>query len=182
MRNPKVAMDVDDVIAAFTPHAHDFHKVPLEKCDYWCVQTMDKRLGQYWFGGHIAPVENFWKTLPVLNPASDIDFEVDCYISSFPPDMFQLRLDWLKQHGFPDAPLFATSDKLTIMRERGVTHLVDDKPATIKLLQGTEITGIHFMTDYAGFEPVGPYVITNLKQVKPILEEWKIMAQQAIRA
>jgi hypothetical protein len=154
----------------------------MGKCDYWCERTMHERLGPYWFLEKIAPVENFWKTLPVLNPASDIDFEVDCYISSFPPDMFQLRLDWLKQHGFPDAPLFATSDKLKVMRERGVTHLVDDKPAMIKLLQETEIVGIHFINHYAGFESVGPYVTNNLKQVKPILEEWIQLKNQAMRA
>lgn len=166
----KIALDVDDVLAAFTPHAHAFHKIPMDdKVDYWCERTMDARLGQYWFTEHIAPVENFWKTLPLLSDLKDIDFEVIYYISAFPEEMYQLRVDWLRDYGFPDAPLICTFNKLEKCLELGVTHLVDDKPATIQKLQGTNVKGIHFMAPYAGFDPVGEYVVNNLNEVKKFL-------------
>jgi hypothetical protein len=166
----KIALDVDDVLAAFTPHAHNFHKVPMDpKVNYWCVETMNARLGEGWFSSHIAPVEDFWVTIPILSDPKDIDFEVDCYISSFPEKMYYQRMKWLVDNGFPIAPLYATSDKLSVCRTRGITHLVDDKPATIELLQGTEVKGIHFITPYADFKPVGCCSITNLKQVNQYL-------------
>lgn len=166
----KIALDVDDMLAAFTPHAHAFHNIPMdEKVDYWCERTMDERLGQYWFSKHIAHVHEFWKTLPVLSNPKDINFEVNCYISSFPEEMFDLRQEWLRKNGFPEAPLYATSQKLLKCKELGITHLVDDRPQTIKQFEGSDTKAIHFINHYAGFEPVGPYVVTNLNQVINLL-------------
>jgi hypothetical protein len=163
----KIALDVDDVLAAFTPHAHDFHEMPMcETLDYWCVPTMDARLGQGWFMEHIAPVHEFWRTIPRLSNPEDIDFEVAYYISAFPEDMHDIRLNWLREHGFPEAPLICCSDKLAKCIELGVDVLVDDKPATIEKLKGSPVKGIHFLPYYAGFAPVGEHVITNLNQIK----------------
>jgi hypothetical protein len=166
----KVALDVDDVLCQFTPHAHEFHKIPMdEKVDYWCERTMNSRLGTGWFSEHIAPVENFWKDIPLLSKPEDIDFEVFCYLSAFPETMYNIRVQWLKDNGFPEAPLICCYDKLAKCIELGVTHLVDDKPATILKLQGSPVKGIHYITPYAGFEPVGDAIVTNLKQVKQYL-------------
>jgi hypothetical protein len=170
----KIALDVDDVLAAFSSHAAAFHGEPLKKMDYWYYEDMDEYLGVDWFK-KIAPVEEFWKTLPILNPASDIDFNVDYYISSFPVEMFQHRVDWLKKYGYPDAPLIVASNKLEKCLELGIDVLVDDKPDTMRLFLGSPIKGIHFITPYAGFEPVGDFV-TSLKQVKPLLEKLKQFA------
>lgn len=163
-----IACDVDDCLAAFTPHAHKFYEKEMEKCHYWCTHTMDAKFGKDWFN-KIAPVEEFWKTLPRLSDPKDIDFEISYYISAFPQEMYQLRVDWLKEHGFPDAPLVVSMNKVETCKELGVDVLIDDKPQTIISLQGTGITGIHFMTEYAGFDPVGNY-ITNLNQVNEVLE------------
>lgn len=167
-QRPIIALDVDDVLCQFSPHSHTFYGHEVEKCDYWCPDTMNGKFGEGWFT-KIAPVREFWETLPVLSPAEDIDFEFDYYMSAFPEDMYQLRVDWLKKHGYPDKPLIVTFDKLSKCLELGVDYLVDDKPATIKMLEGTPVKGIHFYNHYAGFKPVGNY-ITTLKDVKYILE------------
>ena len=128
---------------------------------------MDEILGKGWFAT-LAPNREFWDGLPVLSSPVNIDFEVACYMSSFPKEMYESRMNWLKRHGFPEAPLIVCSDKLSMCRELGVTTLIDDKPEMMEKLKGTEVRGIHFITHYAGFEPVGNYV-TSLKQVKQYL-------------
>lgn len=166
MRNKRIALDVDDVLAAFTPHAHTFHGKELpNKLDYWSVPGMEERLGKGWFLDKLAQNNDFWKTIPVLSPATDIDFEIVCYISSFPIEMFHHRYKWLRDNGYPDAPLILASNKRDICTKLDIDILVDDKPETMKNLIGSGTRGIHFMTPYAGFEPVGEY-ITNLKQLK----------------
>jgi hypothetical protein len=168
--NYKIALDVDDVLAAFTPHAHKFHnKEMAEKLDYWCPVTVQGILGEGWFLDHIAPNEEFWRTIPLLSDPKDIDFDVFCYMSSFPEDMFEARTAWLKKNGFPDAPLICTSKKKKTCSLLKITHLVDDKPHTIKELRGSSTKGIHFITPYCGFKPVGKRVINSLKEVKQYL-------------
>lgn len=164
----KRALDVDDLLAAFTPHAHSFFGKQLEtKLDYWSVPHMDSVLGQGWFS-KIAPVKEFWETIPTLSAPSSIDFDFDYYISSFPQDMYDVRVEWLKKNGFPDKPLIVTNDKLNKCLQLGVGLIVDDKPEFMKTLQDSPVRGIHFITHYAGFEPVGKYV-TSLSQVKQYL-------------
>lgn len=164
-----IAIDVDDVLAAFTPHAHAFHKVPMEKCDYWNERIMDERLGTHWFSKHIAPVEDFWRTLPVLSKPEDIDFDFHYYISSFPSEMYDLRVEWLKVNGFPNKPLIVANDKLKQCEHLGVNVMIDDKPSTIRNMIGSSVKGIHFVNHYAGFEPVGDYIVNNLREVKKFL-------------
>ncbi len=162
----KVAIDVDDVLAAFSPHAHTFFGLEIEKCDYWCDVTMTGKLGENWFTGKIEPVQEFWDTLPALSDPKDLDFDFECYISAFPVAMYESRRNWLLKHGFPDRPLICSMQKLEYCKENGIDTIVDDKPSTIKLFNENGLKGIHFITWYAGFDPVGPRVVTNLNQVK----------------
>lgn len=169
-KNYKCALDIDDILSAFTPHAHAFHNVRMdEKVDYWCERTMDERLGPKWFTGHIAHVEEFWLTLPILSQPKDIDFEFECYISSFPAEMYELRKEWLLVNKFPDRPLVAASNKLEVCQRLGIGVLIDDKPATIKQFNDNGLKGIHFHNHYAAFAPVGDFVVNNLNQVKNFL-------------
>lgn len=160
----KIALDVDDVLAAFSEHIANYHGKTLIKQNYWCKDTMESYFSPTWFTD-VKDNPEFWDTLPVLSPAHEIDFEVACYISAFPEELRHIREAWLKKHGYPDRPLLCSYDKLPTCRAHGIDVLVDDKPATIEMLQGTEVKGLHFITPYAGFDPVGDY-ITSLTQVK----------------
>lgn len=170
----KIAIDVDDVLAAFTPHSYTYLNIPLTgRIDYWSVPEMDRVLGKGWFSDKVSKDINFWKTLPILSKPEDIDFEITCYMTSFPIDMFALRYNWLREHGFPDAPLIIESKKVKRCVKMGIDVLIDDKPLTIFDTFTTPVKGVHFMTPYAGFAPVGDYVITNLNQVKTVLSNIK---------
>lgn len=160
-----IALDIDDVLCRFTPHVHKYFNKELEKLDYWCPIVMNGKFGEGWFLGHIAPDEEFWATVPVLSLPEEIDFEFDYYISSFPREMYDVRMKWLKENKFPDKPLICSSNKLETCKELGVNVLVDDKAETIHHLLKNDILGIHFINEYAGFKPVGDF-ITNLNQVK----------------
>lgn len=165
----RIALDVDDVLAAFAPHAHAFYGKTIEKCDYWCGKTMEGLLGEGWFHVGIAPQKDFWNTLPILSKPEDITFDFECYMSSFPEDMYDLRVEWLRKHGFPDKPLIVVENKLKTCKQLGINTIVDDKPLTIENFNKAGLIGVHFMSEYAGFAPVGDKVITNLNQVNKVL-------------
>lgn len=165
----KIALDIDDVLAAFTPHVHAHYGKNLERCDYWCFKTMGEKFGESWFTTDIQHLREFWDTLPTLSSPSDIDFEVACYMSSFPSGMFESRMNWLRDHGFPERPLVISRNKLKDCLHLGIDVMVDDKPATIQEMIGSPVKGIHFINHYAGFEPVGDYIVNNLKEVRKFL-------------
>ena len=82
--------------------------------------------------------------------------------------MYHVREEWLKKKGFPPHPLIVTHDKLGACKELGVNVLVDDKPEMMRILEGTEVRGIHFIPEYAGFQPIGEHVY-NLQNIKALL-------------
>ena len=164
----RIAIDIDDVLAAFTPAAHNFFGKELEKCDYWSVPEMDEKLGKGWFSEKISKEVDFWKEIPILSSPDDIDFEFDYYISSFPIERYDERVWWLIKNGFPSKYLLHSMDKVKTCKELGVNLLIDDKPKTVSDLRENGIRALHFITPYAGFEPIGEF-ITNLKQVKDYL-------------
>lgn len=164
----KIALDVDDVIAAFTPHAFAWYGVSLKRTDYWSVPNMNELLGESWFA-KLTTQREFWETIPVLSPPDDIDFKVDYYISHFPKDMYIPRLNWLRSKGFPDAPIINSTNKRDTCESLGIDYLIDDKPQTITDLEGSPVTtGLHFITPYAGFNTVGR-TIESLKEVSKII-------------
>lgn len=166
MNKLKIGLDVDDVICAFTPCVFNWlGKEMPEKLDYWSVEVMDKYLGKNWFTEIIQHEEEFWKGLHILSSPTNINFEISCYMSAFPTKMFHTRYQWLIDHGFPEAPLILTQNKLKVCKQLGMNILIDDKADTIKQLQDTEVRGIHFINEYADFEPIGEF-ITNLKDLK----------------
>lgn len=176
MRKIKIGLDIDDVLAAFTPHAAHFHGQSLKEAeclDYWCEQTMDGRYGKHWFTDRIQHNEDFWASLPLLSRPEDIDFEVACYMSAMPVSMYSVRLDWLEKHGFPDKPLVITFDKREMCEKMGIHVLVDDKPQMMEHLKGSSVRGIHFLPSYAGFRPVGDS-ITHLNQLSSLLKPQKV--------
>ena len=161
----KIAIDIDDVLAAFTPYSHTFFGKELSKCDYWSVEEMDKILGKGWFSDKISKEVDFWKDIPILSNPETIDFEFEYYISSFPIERYDERVWWLIKNNFPSKYLIHSMDKLKVCKELEVEMLIDDKPETVRKFRENGLKALHFITPYAGFNPVGEY-ITDLKQVK----------------
>ncbi len=156
----RTALDIDDCIAAFTPHAHDFCGAEMGGCNYWSVEEMDSRLGKGWFES-ICKSSEFWKTIPVLNK---VDFDFHCYMTSSPDHKYEERLEWLKINGFPDKPLVITNDKVLNCIKMEIDLLIDDKIDNILKVREAGLLGLHYVPHYASFEPVGDF-ITDLKDV-----------------
>lgn len=139
------ALDVDDVIAGFYLAMCIRYKMPIIKRDIWdkveckfIVDNFDEVSTEY----------EFWANLPVVFKPEDINFDFDYYISTFPPEMENARLEWLKKNGFPDKPLICSTNKLETCRELGVDVLIDDKKSTIDSLKGTEVIGVWYRPWY----------------------------------
>jgi|SRR6478609_5422568 len=92
----KIALDVDEVLAGFMPALFKELNIKLRKCNNWCQETMDGICGVGWFD-RVRFNKSFWRNLPTISKPEDIDFDFDYYISSFPPEMYDERVAWLKE-------------------------------------------------------------------------------------
>lgn len=164
----KIALDVDDVLAGFTQHCHSYFGAELKGTfNFWSVEDCIKRYGEGWLE-KVFSDEEFYRTLPILSPPEDINFDVECYMTSIPVHLKGVRERWLSDNGYPEAEVFVTMNKIPLCKHMKIDVLVDDKPHTITALKGQGVRGIHFIPHYAGFDPVGEH-ITNLNQLKKIL-------------
>jgi hypothetical protein len=162
MNKLKIGLDVDDVLAAFYIAYALRHQKPLHPVDIWGEQwIVDK------FKGDNLGVD-FWINLPVYTPPEDIDFEVDCYISTLRPELHDVRKDWLMMNGFPDAPLFLTGDKLSVIKERDLDYFIDDKVETIDLINNDDCkcVGVQFIPWYHKPHKLNYNSIDNMQNFK----------------
>jgi uncharacterized HAD superfamily protein len=73
--------------------------------------------------------KKFWLSIPVRTPASEINFEPHCYITSrsIPKEWTE---EWLDKHGFPAVPVYSVGlgeSKLEALKKSGVEIFVDDR-------------------------------------------------------
>ena len=81
--------------------------------------------------------------------------------------MVSARKIWLKLAGFPDRPVFYSSNKLELMEERNIDILVDDRPSTIDTINKAGKIGLQFKPPYMNFEiDDKSRIITHLSEVK----------------
>ena len=169
MNKFKIGLDVDDVLAAFYIAYALKHNKPLHPVDIWNEQwIIDKFKTDY------LDVD-FWINLPVYTPPESIDFKVDCYISTLRPELHDVRKDWLMMNGFPDAPLFLTNNKLSVIKERDLDYFVDDKYDTIELIKNSnhKCKGIQFIPWYHLPENISGPVSRNMKEVNTTIKLWQ---------
>lgn len=169
MNKPKIGLDVDDVLAAFYIAYALKHNKPLHPVDIWGEQwIVDKFPNDYLD-------EGFWINLPVLTPPEHIDFEVDCYISTLRPELQDIRKDWLMMNGFPDAPLYLTKDKLSVIKERDLDYFVDDKFETLDLISNSEhkCKPIHFIPWYHKPKMYRGIYANDMKKVKEVINTYE---------
>jgi hypothetical protein len=142
----KRAFDVDDVFAGFYLAMCIRYNMPIIPRDIWDGKNECKFIARNFH--YVATDYDFWANLPVIFKPEDINFDFDCYMSSFPPEMEKARLEWLEKNGFPDKPLICSTDKLESCRELGIDVLVDDRKTTIDSLEGTEVKGVWYRPWY----------------------------------
>jgi 5'(3')-deoxyribonucleotidase len=167
-----VALDVDDVLAAFYPEMCRRFNKPELKTNIWdgkesCKWVADE-FPQMWEDC------SFWANMNVLSYPQSITFEVTCYITAIDPKLCGVRKDWLIRNGFPDRPVFCTIDrsKLEIMEEQNIDMLIDDKPSTIQAVRKAGRYGIQFIPHYmSNYNDSDPFSIRHLSEVSQIIEE-----------
>lgn len=121
INRPVVALDIDDVCLDFIGAFQK--KTGIKLNDYWngSYQIREKL-------NELSTDEEFWTTLPTKHLPT---FEPDLYITSR-----SIPVEWtmknLERNGFPCAPVYCVpwnESKIELLKEHGVSILVDDKIA-----------------------------------------------------
>ena len=132
----KVALDIDDVLAGFYPTACESAGVKLQKCNIWDGDKVNGWLKDAMIAKKWDYDVSFWADMEVLSPPVDIQIDIECYITSSPKKLIQIRTDWLVDNKFPERKVYHSNNKLRTMRELGIDILIDDSPRTFKLING----------------------------------------------
>jgi len=161
----KVALDIDDVLASFYPAMCNLMGMPEDKLNIW-----DGEVACKWIGESMYLVEDnlhFWESIKPLSSPNSIDFDLNCYITSSPLHLVNVRRKWLYSLGFPRVPVFSTQDKVGLMKIRGVGILVDDKLSTVDSVNEAGLIGLQFKPPYMTEEITDKSkIITHLSEVK----------------
>lgn len=167
----RIALDIDDVLAAFYPHVCQLFGRKEIKCNIWdgigvnswIVEGFDK----------FANNEEFWRTMPIVSSPHSINFEVACYITYSREEIKEIRREWLKTNGFPEAPIFSTKNKLQTMIDEDIDLLIEDKTTTVEEINNsfTEKKAIQFKPPYMELEIENKTkIITHLSEVNKFID------------
>ena len=121
--NPlKIGLDIDEVLADWVGHwtRHHGQEVP----ETW---NFDRNIKEKFEA--LYDDKEFWMSIPVKTPASEIHFEPHCYITSrsIPTEWTE---EWLDKNGFPTMPVYAVGhgeSKVEVAKESGIDIFVDDR-------------------------------------------------------
>lgn len=118
---PKIALDVDEVLADFIG-AWNEYMGHTEVPEFWNFNPdLPKMINDL--------PKDFWSNIrPKVDPSS-LPFEPHCYITSRPVDS-QITEEWLLENGFPYAPVHTVGhnkSKVDLAKEQGVEIFVDDR-------------------------------------------------------
>jgi 5'(3')-deoxyribonucleotidase len=171
MKKIKIALDVDDVLAAFYPSVCKKFNKPEIKTNIW-----DGKKSCKWIADAFPDLwddVDFWGNLNVLSYPQSITFDFECYMTSIDPTLGLVREAWLKRNGFPEKPLVCTlGSKIDEMKKRGLNMLIDDKPSTVKAVRKAGMYGIQFIPQYmSNYNDRDPFSIRHLSEVNQIIEE-----------
>lgn len=165
----KVALDIDDVLAGFYSGFCKFMNVPERQINIWDGKGEANFVAS---NCHLADQsEFFWIGLEKISNPEAITFDVECYITSSPKEMIHIREAWLQLNGFPNKPVYHSTNKLETMRALGVDILVDDKIPTVEQINLSEDKiAIQFKPSYMSAEYHDKTkIITHLSQVNKYL-------------
>lgn len=124
--NPKkIGLDVDEVLASWTP----------AWCKFWNISEPTS----WYFDRHIVQrfnqmeeeltLNQFYLDLEVLTKPKDIPFEPYCYVTSRPVKT-EITEEWLDKNGFPHRPVYTVGlgeSKVETIKDLGLDVFVDDR-------------------------------------------------------
>lgn len=169
----KLALDIDDVIASMQPAFFKECGAVERKMDYWNdPEAIFMYMNHF---GRVSKDVSFWSGLkPLISPESingKVLEHLECYITSSPIDMINVRQHWLFNHGFPLKKVYYSNNKLETMEVLGIDILVDDKIATVKEINESDChrMALQFKPPYMAEEYHDKeLVITHLSEI----EKW----------
>jgi hypothetical protein len=146
----KLALDVDGVLAGFTPAFLRRAKKMGLGGRFPAHHTL---IREWTFGEKDAFVA-VWDTvkgdpyfwLAEIQPLEDafVDFPVAAYCTARPVGS-NITAEWLRMHGFPEAPVLTvgvTDNKADILLANGIEVLIDDRVQNIQQVRAVGIQGV----------------------------------------
>jgi uncharacterized HAD superfamily protein len=157
----KIGLDIDGVLADFQKQFCEFVNIPFYDPTHWNDPVIKSKFEE------LKKNSNFWLSMPVLTPASEINFEPHCYITSrsIPIEITQ---EWLNKNNYPAAPLYCipfNESKVEIAKRSGVEIFVDDKFQNFVELNAAGICTFLFDSAHNKFHEVGYKRIKSLNEL-----------------
>lgn len=122
LNTPKIGLDIDEVLADWVGHwtKHHGQEVP----ETW---NFDRNIKEKFDA--LKDNKDWWLSIPVKTPPSEIHFEPHCYITSRNIPI-EWTIEWLDKNGFPCAPVYSIGheqSKVEVAKESGIEIFVDDR-------------------------------------------------------
>ncbi len=121
LKGLRYGFDIDDCLADWCPSFCKIAKIPIPTS--WSFGFMD----------HVNRIieegidyNDFMANLPIKTHPNELPVEPVCYITNRHIDP-QIAVDWIKNNGFPQAPVIQTADKVKAAKEMKLDVFVDDK-------------------------------------------------------
>jgi len=126
MKNYKIGLDIDGVLADFTGAWHDLYPEISPTPNTW---YLDPKIGERFNSMRESnTLDDFYLNIkPLINP-SDIPFEPYCYITSRPVSK-EITEQWLRKNGFPEKTVISLdirTSKVDAAKEVGIEIFIDD--------------------------------------------------------
>lgn len=154
----RIGLDVDGVLANFYLAMCRRECMPYEVITKWNLDWIWKAYPE------VSNDEDFWSNIPTLSPPDSILFQPAAYVSALPSKMAMARKRWLKENGYPDAPLYVTGNKAWAYETLDLDLFVDDKPSTIADMTSKGMNVLQFVPDYF-ITDQEPHHIRHLSQI-----------------
>lgn len=161
MKIDRVALDIDDVLAGYVIGVHEVFNTKLVPHDHWSPVESTGELILKLGGNQVIGFrqeyldkcehnKDFWYGLEAIALPADIPPQAVAYITSSPKNMVDVRIEWLKKHGFPTLPVIHSKDKALTMRRLGIDILIDDRLETVESVQAIGGLGaVHYSPYYS---------------------------------
>lgn len=124
LNHPRLALDIDDVLADWTGNWSLLHGIPRPTAwsfDRFILDKFDKMKYE-------GSINDFYLNLPILTKPEELPYEPVCYITSRPVET-QVTEEWLDRNGFPAAPVCTVGiggSKIDMLQKFKVERFVDD--------------------------------------------------------
>lgn len=156
--NPKIGLDIDDVLSDFINYYCQTFSLPEPTC--WNFdRLMPQRLKEL--------PDSFWLNMPCKTPANELPFEPHCYITarSIPIEITQA---WLDKNDYPQVPLYCVpynQSKVEVAKASGIDIFVDDKYENYVELNNAGICTYLFTAGHNTKRNVGYKRLNSLKDL-----------------